>query len=188
MKTKLIILTAPSGAGKTTIAKHLLSIIPSLSFSISACTREKRGYETDGIDYYFFSKELFQEKISNNEFIEWEEVYHDTYYGTLKSEVERIENEGKHAVFDIDVKGALRVKERYKEDSLSVFIKPPSPEVLKERLEGRNTESELMLGKRLQRLEEELKYETHFDVVLINDELEDVLVKAAKLVTDYLEE
>lgn len=180
---KMVVFTAPSGAGKTTLVRHLLEKYDFLDFSISACTREKRAYEIDGKDYYFISPEEFKAKIEADEFIEFEEVYENQFYGTLRSEVERIWNSGKAIVFDIDVKGAVNIKKRYKDNCLTVFVKPPSFEVLVERLRNRNTESEASLKKRITRVKRELSYETDFDTVVVND-----LLEVAKKESEYLVE
>lgn len=180
---KMVVFTAPSGAGKTTLVRHLLEKYDFLDFSISACTREKRAHEIDGKDYYFISPEEFKAKIEADEFIEFEEVYENQFYGTLRSEVERIWNSGKAIVFDIDVKGAVNIKKRYKDNCLTVFVKPPSFEVLVERLRNRNTESEASLKKRITRVKRELSYETDFDTVVVND-----LLEVAKKESEYLVE
>ncbi len=183
--TKLIIFSAPSGAGKTTIVRHLLETNPDLTFSVSATTRPRRDYEVEGKDYYFLTKEDFEQKIENKEFAEYEQVYQGTYYGTLKSEIERVRAEGKNLIFDVDVEGGLRLKKRYKEDSLAIFVKVSSVEVLKERLEKRNTESEAKRAERIAKAVKELLYEKLFDVVVENDKLEDALAKAQKLYDEF---
>jgi len=185
-RPKLIALTAPSGAGKTTIARHLLSTFDELAFSVSATTREKRAHETDGKDYYFLTKEEFERRIKNDEFVEWEEVYEGQFYGTLKSEIERILAIGKYVIFDIDVKGATSIKRVYGDDAMVVFIKPPSPEVLFERLRNRKTESQKSLEKRIARAKRELTYEDKFDKVLMNDDLDIALRDAEQLIKDSL--
>jgi guanylate kinase len=182
---KLILFTAPSGAGKTTIVRHLLKKMDSLAFSISATTREQRAHERDGVDYYFLSAEEFKALINQDAFVEWEEVYENQFYGTLKSEIERLWAKGKHIVFDIDVKGATSIKQKYPEETLAVFVKPPTPEVLFERLRARGTESEKNLRKRIERAKEELAYENKFDVILVNDILEDTLQNAERLVRQF---
>ena len=149
MKGKLIIFSAPSGSGKTTIVKHLLRKIPGLNFSVSATSREPRAGESDGKDYYFLSEAAFRNKIRNNEFLEWEEVYPGIFYGTMKSEVERIRNEGKHVVFDVDVVGGLNIKKYYGDEALAVFIRPPSVEELRKRLQTRSTEPEEKINMRV---------------------------------------
>ena len=187
MKGKAIIFTAPSGAGKTTIVKHLLESFDNLAFSISASTRDKRGRtEEDGKDYYFLTKEEFIRKIDEGGFIEWEEVYTGNYYGTLKSEVERLWSEGKHVLFDVEVKGALNLKKYFGDQALTVFVKAPSIETLKERLKGRGTESADSLSQRLYRAEFEMTFENKFDTTLVNTTLEDSFHQAEKLVQEFL--
>jgi guanylate kinase len=183
---KLIIFSAPSGAGKTTIVKHLLKKFPSLSFSISATTRESRGDEAHEKDYYFISKESFLHKVAHQEFVEFEEVYNGTFYGTLRSEIERIWNAGKHVIFDIDVEGGLRLKRKYEDDALAIFVQPPSLEVLKERLSGRGTDSPEKLQERFIKAEKELKYADKFDVVLKNYDLETACLEAEKLIGEFI--
>ncbi len=187
MKGKLLIVTAPSGAGKTTIVRHLLKTFDNLGFSVSATNRPPRDYEEDGRHYYFLSTEAFFTKVENQAFLEWEEVYEGRYYGTLKSEVDRLLNEGKHIVFDIEVKGATNIKKAYPDNSLAIFVKPPSPEVLFQRLRDRNTETEDSLNRRIARAAMELKCENQFDVVLLNDKLEESLASAERIVGDFLE-
>lgn len=187
MKKKLIIFTAPSGSGKTTLVHHLLDHREDLAFSVSATTRTKRYYEKDGEDYYFLSADDFAAKVENNEFIEWEEVYSHNYYGTLRSEVERIWALGKNVVFDVDVKGALNIKRQYPQQSLAVFVKVPSLEELERRLRLRMTESEESLQKRLQRIRLELTYEKQFDVTLINDNLEEAKMQALLIAGNFLD-
>lgn len=169
---KLIIISAPSGAGKTTLVKHLLETEPKLAFSISCATRNPRPNEVNGKDYYFITVEEFNQKIENNEFAEWEEVYIDNFYGTLKTEIERIWESGKHVIFDIDVVGGVNLKALYPENSLSIFIMPPSIEELENRLRDRNTESDEKLQMRISKAEKELELAPNFDVVLVNDDLE----------------
>jgi len=183
---KLIIFSAPSGAGKTTIVKHLLKKFANLSFSISATTRELRGTEQHENDYYFITKEDFLHRVARQEFVEFEEVYSGTFYGTLRSEIERIWNEGKHVIFDIDVEGGLRLKRKYEDDALAIFVQPPSLEVLKERLGGRGTESEEKLQERYTKAEKELKYADKFDVILKNYDLETACKEAEDLVQNFL--
>ena len=183
---KLIVFTAPSGAGKTTIVKHLINEFDFLSFSVSATTRDKRTGENDGIDYYFLHKMIFNDLIARDAFVEYEEVYDNQKYGTLKSEVERRWESGKSIVFDVDVKGATKIKEYYKDQCLVVFVKPPSLDILIERLKNRDSESEVSLKKRIARVEREMKYESTFDMVLVNDLL-DVALKEAEFITqDFL--
>ncbi len=186
MQGKLIIFSAPSGAGKTTIVHHLLKKFPELSFSISATTRELRGTEKHENDYYFISKEEFLHKVAHQEFVEFEEVYNGTFYGTLRSEIERIWNEGKHVIFDIDVEGGIRLKRKYEEDALAIFVQPPSLEVLKERLSGRGTDSPEKLQERFVKAEKELLYANKFDVILKNYDLATACAEAEQLVGDFL--
>lgn len=186
-KGKLIIFTAPSGAGKTTIVRHLLKKYDELDFSVSATNRAKRPHEEDGKDYYFLSTEEFEKRVEADDFLEWEEVYDQQYYGTLISEVERIWTNGKTVIFDIEVKGATNIKKRYPENSLAVFIKPPSPEILFERLRNRKTETPESLRKRIARATLELTYENKFDAVLVNDDLETAFADAEKIIENYIE-
>lgn len=183
---KALIFSAPSGSGKTTIVKHLLKNNLALNFSISACTRPKREAEVDGKDYYFLSLEDFQKKISDNQFVEWEEVYSDSYYGTLKSEVERIWAEGNTVVFDVDVKGAVKLKDYFGDQALAVFIRVPSLEVLKERLAARGTETETSLKARIEKATYELTFEDKFDITIINDKLEEAYAEASQKVDYFL--
>lgn len=185
-KGKLIIFSAPSGAGKTTIVKHLLSQDLNLEFSISATSRKPRINETHTKDYHFLSQEEFQEKIENDEFLEWEEVYEGTCYGTLKSEVERIREAGKNVIFDVDVVGGLNIKKYYGDDALAVFVQPPSVEELRNRLTMRSTETEEKIAMRIAKAEHELSFAPQFDLVLINDQLEHATEKAERLILDFL--
>ncbi len=186
-KHKHLIFTAPSGAGKTTIVRHLLKEYDSLDFSVSATTRKKRAHEVDGKDYYFLSLEDFKAKIKQNAFVEYEEVYENQFYGTLFSEVERIEKLNKHIVFDIDVRGAISLKKSFGERVLAVFIRPPSFNVLKQRLIDRNTESEDALKKRIEKMQRELAYENKFDKILVNDLLEVALEEAELIAETFLD-
>ncbi|MDR3271908.1 MAG: guanylate kinase [Flavobacteriaceae bacterium] len=183
---KLIIFSAPSGSGKTTLVKHLLKHIPELSFSVSCTTRDKRKNEIDGKDYYFLTVDEFKQKIKNQEFIEYEEVYGGRYYGTLHTEIDRLWNAGKHVIFDIDVKGGLNLKKQFKERALAVFVSPPSLTELEKRLRERCTESEETLKMRLDKADKELSYAKDFDVVLVNENLEKAEIKAEKLVKSFL--
>lgn len=186
MAGKALIFSAPSGSGKTTIVKHLLQNNTDLGFSISASTRDKRGRtEQHGKDYYFLSPEEFRQKIDANEFIEWEEVYEGNFYGTLKSEIERLWSEGKNVIFDVDVKGGLSLKKYFGDKALAVFVKVPSIEVLKERLKDRGTESEESLSRRLFKAKFEMGFEDKFDVVLVNEDREKSLAEAQKLYDDF---
>lgn len=186
MEGKCIILCAPSGAGKTSITKFLLSQDLGLEFSISACNREKRENEVDGEDYYFLSTEDFKKKIENDEFVEWEEVYTDSYYGTLKTEINRIWSKGKNVIFDVDVEGGLSLTKHFGEKALAIFIKPPSIEVLEERLRKRGTEDEAIIAKRMAKAEEELGYSKWFDTIIINENLEDAKQEALSFVKSFL--
>jgi guanylate kinase len=182
LEGKLIIFSAPSGSGKTTIVKQLLENNPNLGFSISACTRDKRGRsEQDGQDYYFLTPDEFRKKIDEDAFVEWEEVYPGAYYGTLKSEIERIWASGKHVIFDVDVKGGLALKNYYKERALAIFVKVPSLEILEDRLRSRGTESEESLSKRIFKMKFEWAFQDKFDVVLVNDQLEEAVTEAQRL-------
>lgn len=186
MEGKLIIFSAPSGSGKTTIVKELLSHNSNLGFSISACTRDKRGRsEQNGQDYYFMTPDEFRQKIDEDAFVEWEEVYPGAYYGTLKSEIERIWASGKHVIFDVDVKGGLALKNYYKEKALAIFVKVPSLEVLEQRLRARGTETEESLSKRIFKMKFEWSFQDKFDVVLVNDALEHAVEEAQTLFTNF---
>ena len=187
MKGKLIIFSAPSGSGKTTIARHLLSKDFNLEFSISACSREKRHNEKNNIDYYFLSVDDFKKKITNNEFVEWEEVYKDHFYGTLHSEVNRIRNQGKNIIFDIDVKGGLNIKNQFGNDALAIFVKAPSVEELKSRLKNRKTDSEDKIAKRMERVNFELGFANKFDYIIVNDNIENAFAEAEKIISNFLE-
>ncbi|MCI2229902.1 guanylate kinase [Polaribacter sp. MSW13] len=187
-KGKLFVFSAPSGSGKTTIVRHLLEQERfNLAFSISATSREPRGFEKDGKDYYFISLKEFKNKIKNDEFLEWEEVYRDNFYGTLKSEIERIWALKKHVIFDIDVVGGLRIKKKYPKETLSVFVKPPSVDELKIRLKKRKTESEEKINMRIAKASVELATAPQFDKIIKNYVLEDALKEAEDLVSDFLE-
>ena len=184
MPNKLIIFSAPSGAGKTTIVKHLLRQNLGLEFSISAASREKRPNEVHGRDYYFLSSDEFKSRIKNNEFIEWEEVYENHFYGTLKSEVDRIWNNGNSVIFDVDVIGGLNIKKQYGDKALAVFVMPPSIEELKKRLNARSTESPENLRKRIEKAE--ISFSERFDKVIVNDILDKALIEATNLVSEFL--
>ncbi|MDX2049015.1 MAG: guanylate kinase [Chitinophagaceae bacterium] len=183
---KIIIITAPSGAGKTSITKHLLKTFPQLAFSVSAATRSPRSYEKNGVDYYFISTEEFKEKIQNNEFVEWEMVYEGKYYGTLKSELERIWKNKRVPVLDIDVKGAIHVRQQFPSSCLSVFIEPPSVEELKRRLMGRGTESAESLEARINKATFEISFKEHFHHIIVNSDLTKACKEAEQVVASYL--
>jgi guanylate kinase len=186
-KGKLIVFSAPSGSGKTTIVRHLLKQEDlNLEFSISATSREKRGDEVHGKDYYYLSAKEFKTKIKNEEFLEWEEVYRDNFYGTLKTEVERIWDKGKHVIFDIDVSGGLRIKRKFPEETLAVFVKPPSIDELKIRLKKRKTETEDKINMRVAKASAELATAPLFDVVIKNDDLDKALNEAYNLVNGFV--
>lgn len=186
-KGKAIIFSAPSGSGKTTIVRHLLKACNYLAFSISATTRQRRvDREIDGKDYYFLKVKDFKQKIENEEFIEWEEVYDGNYYGTLKSEVERIWSDGKHVIFDVDVKGGIQLKKHFQEKALAIFVKVKDLKVLEERLRHRNTESDENINKRLAKAEYELSFENEFDKTVISNKLNLTLEDAKSLVDDFV--
>lgn len=183
---KIIIITAPSGAGKTSITKYLMQRFPTLKFSVSAATRKARGIEKDGVDYYFISEDDFKHKIQHNEFIEWEMVYEGKYYGTLKSELQRIWADGNVPVLDIDVKGAIHVQQQFNEGTLSLFIEPPSVDELKKRLESRGTETPESLAARVNKASYELSFKDHFDEVVVNAQLDEACAAAEKIVAHFL--
>lgn len=183
---KLIVFSAPSGSGKTTVVRHLLEVMgDDLAFSVSATTRKQRPGETHGKDYYFFTEEEFRQKLNEDAFLEHEEVYHGLYYGTLKSEVERLWALGKHVLFDVDVVGGLNIKKTYPDQTLAVFLRPPSMEVLMERLEKRRTEVEHQLRERIEKARTELAFEEQFDLVIVNDKLEETFKKAEDVVKAF---
>jgi guanylate kinase len=187
MEGKLIIFSAPSGAGKTTIVKRLLEKYgDKIAFSISASTREPRAGEVDGEDYYFISKEEFLHRIAKKEFVEFEEVYSGTFYGTLRSEIERIWEKGKAVIFDIDVIGGLHLKRKFGDNALAVFVQPPTLDVLIDRLRGRGTDSEEKLKERIEKADKELAYADKFDVILKNDNLEDACKEASDLLINFV--
>jgi guanylate kinase len=187
MAVKLIIFSAPSGAGKTTIVKHLLRIEDlQLEFSISACTRKKREDETDGKDYYFLTVDEFQAKIEDNAFIEWEEVYKNQYYGTLRSEIDRIKTINKNIIFDIDARGGINIKNQFKESALAVFLMPPSIEDLRKRLMNRGTDTEEKISKRIKKAEYEMRFAGKFDKTIINRNLDDTLKEAENIVREFI--
>ncbi len=182
---KVIIFSAPSGAGKSTIVRHLLGKFSFLEFSISATSRAPRGSEQDGIDYYFLTPERFRKLITTDSFIEYEEVYSGSFYGTLRSEIERIWNKGHIILFDIDVKGGVNLKKIFGDNALSVFVRPPSIDILRQRLVGRGTDSPEAIEKRIGKAEEELAYEKYFDVILVNDILERALSEAEDIINHF---
>lgn len=184
-QNQLIIITAPSGAGKTSITRYLLQQFPQLAFSISAATRPQRAYETDGKDYYFMSPEAFQQKIQAGEFVEWEMVYEGKYYGTLKAELQRIWNNNQVPVLDIDVKGAIHVQQQFPQSSLSIFIEPPSIDELKRRLEGRGTETPETLAARINKAAYEISFKQHFNKIIVNDHLGKACEQAAGIIRDF---
>ncbi|XWW47951.1 guanylate kinase [Fibrella sp. USSR17] len=189
MDGKLIIFSAPSGSGKTTIVRHLLNGNTNLGFSISACTRDRRGRaEQNGQDYYFLTPDEFKHKIDAEEFVEWEEVYVGAFYGTLKSEIQRVWDSGKHVLFDVDVKGGLKLKQYYGDRALAVFVKVPDEETLRQRLVGRGTETEDSLSKRLFKVHFEMSFQDQFDVILVNDDLEESYAKAQRLIDNFINE
>ena len=183
---KAIIFSAPSGSGKTTLVKHLLESNKNLEFSISATTRPKRAVEVDGKDYYFLSPNNFKSKIKTNEFVEWEEVYPESFYGTLKTEVQRIWDKDNAVIFDVDVKGGVNLKKYFGKQALAVFVKVPSSEALEERLRARGSETPESLQSRIEKFEYELGFENQFDVSIINDNLEESCSNARRIVNDFL--
>jgi guanylate kinase len=184
---KAIIFSAPSGSGKTSLVKHLMQQVPNLGFSISACTRDKRGrHEVHGRDYYFLSIDEFKNKIDQDAFVEWEEVYAGNFYGTLKEEVHRIWKEGKVVIFDVDVKGGLALKKYFGEQALAIFVKVPSLDVLESRLNDRGTESEESLSRRIYKAKFEMTFEAQFDVTVFNDDFTRSSADTVALVTDFL--
>jgi guanylate kinase len=183
---KVIIFSAPSGSGKSTIIGHLLKRVPGLEFSISATSRKPRQGEQDGKDYYFLTEEDFKQRVSEDKFVEWVEVYQGTCYGTLKSEIERIWDKGNTVIFDVDVLGGVSLKKIFGEKALSIFIQPPSIEVLEQRLRNRGTETEESLRKRIERAEMELQYSNQLDVVVVNDNLDTAINETETIVNNFL--
>jgi guanylate kinase len=184
---KAIIFSAPSGAGKTTIVRHLLGVEDlRLSFSVSATSRPKRGHEENGKDYYFLSASDFLQKVKWNEFVEWEEVYKDQHYGTLKTEIERIWKEGKNVIFDVDVVGGLNLKKIFQESALAIFVQPPSIEVLNFRLRNRSTETPEKIAMRIEKAKSEMAFATQFDQILINDQLPVAFANGEKMIREFL--
>lgn len=184
---KLIVFSAPSGSGKTTLVRHLLKQQElNLEFSISATSREKRDNETDGKDYYFLDTQAFKNRIKNDEFLEWEEVYRDNFYGTLKTEVKRIWAKGKNVIFDIDVSGGLRIKRKFPDQTIAIFVKPPSIDELKIRLKKRQTETNDKINMRIAKASAELATAPLFDVIVVNDDLDKAIAESYKLVSDFI--
>ncbi|MGG9961863.1 guanylate kinase [Ferruginibacter sp. SUN106] len=185
-QNKIIIITAPSGAGKTSITRHLMQRFPQLAFSVSAATRQARGTEKNGVDYHFMSADDFKQKIQHNEFVEWEMVYEGKYYGTLKSELEKIWNDNKIPVLDIDVKGAIHVQQQFPETTLSLFIEPPSVDELKKRLESRGTETAESLAARVNKASYELSFKDHFNKIVVNDDLQKACIEAEMIIFGFI--
>ena len=186
MSGKLIIFSAPSGAGKSTIVHHILTCGFKMEFSVSATSRPPRGNEVNGVDYYFLTADEFRSKIRKNEFLEYEEVYPDSFYGTLRSEIDRITGESKNVVFDIDVLGGINIKKQYDEQALALFIAPPSMEVLHQRLINRGTDTPEMIAKRIGKAEFELSFAPQFDKVVVNDDLDKAKKEAEQLIRIFL--
>lgn len=184
---KLIIVSAPSGAGKTTLVKHLLQTIDGLRFSVSATSRVQRLNEENGKDYYFLSSDDFKQKIESGEFLEWEEVYQGVFYGTLKTEVERITSEGLHVIFDVDVVGGLNIKKQFPDNSISIFIQPPSLLDLEKRLRNRCSDSEESIMKRIEKSSKEMEYAKSFDVIVVNDQIEAAKSDICELVNNFIQ-
>ena len=184
--SKLIIFSAPSGSGKTTIVKEIMKQYPNLKFSISATTRPMRKGEQNGVDYHFLSPEEFKKKIKKNEFAEWEEVYTDRFYGTLNSEIERIWQQGNHVVFDVDVKGGLNLKKHFAEKALAIFVKAPSIQELEKRLKARATDSREDIKSRVEKAEYEMSFAPQFDKIIINDKLQEAVEKTSLLIAEFL--
>ncbi|MEN9738044.1 MAG: hypothetical protein RLZZ318_77 [Bacteroidota bacterium] len=185
---KVIIFSAPSGSGKTTVVNHLLSVMPELGFSISATTRKPRANEVHGREYYFLDQTEFDQKVQDNAFLEYEQVYNGIFYGTLRTEVERLWQAGKTVIFDVDVAGGLKIKSQFKDQALAIFLRPPSIEVLMERLKKRSTEVEHQLQMRIDKANYELQYEAQYDVVLVNDQLDKTLVEAEQMVRTFIQQ
>lgn len=184
---KLIVFSAPSGSGKTTVVKHLLKVMSDkLAFSVSATTRKKRAGEMNGVDYYFLDEKTFKERRNEDAFLEHEEVYEGLFYGTLMSEVERIWESGKHVLFDVDVVGGLNIKKKYPDKTLAVFLRPPSIDILMKRLANRQTEVEHQLQERIEKARKELDFESQFDVVIVNDILQETFNEAEKVVYNFI--
>ena len=185
---KMIIFSAPSGSGKTTLVRHLLKTFPDrIDFSISATSREKRGVEVNGKDYYYLTRDEFMRRVENGDFLEWEEVYAGTHYGTLKSEVERVWATGKAVIFDIDVEGGLNLKSQFGEKALAVFVMPPSVQILEQRLKSRSTDSKESIERRIAKAEKELETASLFDVSILNENLEIACLRAEEIVLNFLQ-
>jgi guanylate kinase len=183
---KMVIFSAPSGAGKSTLVQYLIPRFPQLSFSISATSRPPRGEEKEGREYYFLTSSDFLQRAKSNQFLEWEEVYKDTYYGTLASEIERLWDEGKTVIFDIDVEGSINLKKRFKERALAVFIQVPSVEVLAQRLRNRKTDNEVKIAERLAKSTLEMERAVEFDTIIINDDLKTAQLQAEEILSEFL--
>ncbi len=188
VKGKLLVFSAPSGSGKTTLVRHLLETFNDMAFSVSATSRSARKGETNGRDYYFLSTAAFKQKIEEHAFLEWEEVYPDVYYGTLLSEVERLRNEGKHVLFDVDVVGGLNIKKHYGSEALAVFVKAPSIEELEKRLRNRSTDTEESIAERVRKARWELGFAEQFDQIVVNDQLEEAKEKLIQIVQNFLKQ
>lgn len=186
-KGKLIIFSAPSGSGKTTLIRYVIAHLPRLSFSVSATSRLPRTGEKDGLDYHFISVQEFRQKVKENAFVEWEEVYENQFYGSLRDEVEKIRERGDSVAFDVDVKGGINIKKLYGDEALAVFVRPPSIAILEARLRHRSTEGEESIRQRLERAAYELTFEKYFDKVLVNDNLEKSRKEALEIVRDFIE-
>jgi len=186
MAGKLIIFSAPSGAGKSTIVQHLLTKNLGLEFSVSATSRQPRGVEKHGVDYYYLSAEEFRKRIDNKEFIEFEEVYKDLYYGTLRSEINRVSDKGNNIIFDVDVVGGLNIKRQFGDNSLAIFIAPPSVDELLKRLNNRGTDTPEMIAQRVAKAEHEMSFASQFDVVVVNDDLQKAKIEVEGLIHEFL--
>lgn len=187
MDGKLIIFSAPSGAGKTTIVHAMLERMQELEFSISACSRDMRKGEVDGKDYYFLGLDGFRKRIAENAFLEWEEVYKEHYYGTLLSEVERIWDEGKHVIFDVDVYGGVNIKKQFPEKALAIFVMPPSVEVLEDRLRKRSTDKEENIKKRMDKARHEISKAGEFDMIIVNNDLDTAIAEALAAIKEFIQ-